>query len=395
MFCPQCGKEHSSNVKFCVSCGANILAQGMSFPAVATTGVPSEPMKSDVLERLGSLRDRGVLTQEEFEKKTKLILSQRMATPISFQSVSNTLTAKLGLDHVEGFSLRGFFVDTFKKHDPNEVENLFSVGTIATTPALDRSMAYLPSPWVFFRVFVGSLIAYALFYYGWESTFNVKLIPGLIIVGSFAVPVSILILFFEINTPRNISLTRLIQLVSIGGISSILISLAIYDAVPMLGVFGASAAGIVEKCGKLCAVLLVMRVVPIERYPYLLNSMLTGAAVGTGFAAFESAGYALESGFVDSDAMLLNIALRGLMSPFSHIVWTSIAAAAYWRARKDSDSFFQAIRSPKFLPLFGFVVALHFIWNLPFEGPFFIKYWILGFCAWAAILSLHATGKLA
>jgi hypothetical protein len=44
MFCPQCGKEHSSNVTFCVSCSANVLAQGMSFPAVAKTGAPSEPM---------------------------------------------------------------------------------------------------------------------------------------------------------------------------------------------------------------------------------------------------------------------------------------------------------------------------------------------------------------
>ena len=354
----------------------------------------------DKIEKLAGLRDRGLLNEEEFaeQKSTLLAGLSNTSTPsnekkeLNFQSMSNAITGRLGLDHIEEFSAKSFFSDVFKKHDANDLENIFSVGSAVTTPKINLQMSNLPNPWVFFRVLVGSLIAYAVFYYAWERTENIKIVPGLIIVGSFAVPISTLILYFELNTPRNVSLIRIIQLVVMGGAASILFSLLLYDATPMLGVFGDSAAGIVEEIGKLGIVLLSMRFLPMDRYPYLLNALLFGAAVGTGFAAFESAGYALEIGLSDTDAMLSNITLRGLMSPFAHIAWTSLAAAGYWRARSEVGSFGEVLSSSKFWMIFAFAMALHFIWNAPFEGPFMIKYLVLGFAAWVAIISLISSG---
>lgn len=306
----------------------------------------------------------------------------------NFQDASDLITSKLGLEKIEGFSLASFFSEVFKKHDPNEVENLFTVGSMLTTPSLHKSMGELPSPWLFFRVLVGAIIVYSLFLISWHEYKNINVIPGLIIVGSFAVPFSVLILFYEINTPKNVSIVKVIQLLVSGGALSILISLLLFEVTPFFGIFGAPAAGLIEEVGKLLTVLLALRLISIERYKYRINALLFGAAVGAGFAAFESAGYALRIGLSNAQAMLDNITLRGAMSPFAHIVWTAIATSAYWIARKDHPDFISTIKSRKFLLLFSVPVGLHFLWNTNFEGPFLIKFWILGFIAWVVVISL-------
>jgi len=67
-----------------------------------------------------------------------------------FQNASDLITSRLGLESIQGFSLSSFFSEVFRRHDPAEVENLFTVGSSITTPALHKSMAQLPSPWLFF-----------------------------------------------------------------------------------------------------------------------------------------------------------------------------------------------------------------------------------------------------
>jgi RsiW-degrading membrane proteinase PrsW (M82 family) len=278
------------------------------------------------------------------------------------------------------------FSDVFRRHGVDELENLLAVGAPRTTPPLDPSMANFPNPWIFFRAFAVSLLAYGAFYYGLVKFGNVKLLPGFIMIGSFAVPLSVLVLFFEMNTPRNVSAPRVIQFLVVGGSASLLLSLFLYDLSSLSSMFGASAAGVVEECGKLAAVALTLRMAPRGRYPWRLNALLFGAAVGTGFAAFESAGYALERALSGGD-MLGNIAVRGFLSPFGHIVWTAIAAAALWGAQREGG-----LLSLQFLRLFAIPVALHFIWNLDFDLPFFGKELILGFIAWVVVISLVQTG---
>ena len=311
----------------------------------------------------------------------------------SLRAASDRITDGLGIERIAAFSASGFFSEVFRRHDPDEAEALFGVGTRATTPPPSPEMGVLPSPWVFFRVLAGAVLIYVLFLYGWLEYRNLNMLPGLIIVGSFAVPLSILVLFFELNTPRNVSVMRVAQMVMAGGALSLVFSLFLFDAAPFLGaLFGASAAGIVEECAKLLAVLAVLRLVPVERYPYKLNGLLFGAAVGTGFAAFESAGYALRIGLLDADAMLHNITLRGAMSPFAHIAWTAIATCAYLSVRREHPDWRATLRDRRFLSLFGLAVALHFVWNLPFAGPLLLKFWVLGFVAWVVILSLVQSG---
>lgn len=104
---------------------------------------------------------------------------------------------------------------------------------------------------------------------------NVKLIPCIIFVGSFAIPFATLMLFFELNVRRNVSLYQIGRLVVFGGAASILFSLLGYQVASgaKLDWLGASVAGLVEEPGKL---LVLAFIVNNRRYRWILNGLLLG-----------------------------------------------------------------------------------------------------------------------
>lgn len=366
------------------------------------------PADLDALERLNSLKDKGLLSSAEVEAEKRKILGQGArdgaaapnhypgsygATPQwGINSISDIITARLGLDKIDDFSFKAFFSNVFGKHDPNEIENIFSVGTLFTTPRLEPGMGKFPSPWIFLRVLMASLIVYGMFYFAWTVFENRLLLPGLIFSGAFAVPFATLILFFELNTPRNVSITRTAMFIFLGGTISLLISLFLFDLTSLDSVFGASSAGFIEESGKLAAVILSLSYVDRARYPFRLNALLFGASVGAGFAIFETAGYILAAmsrpGGIEAVSNM--ITLRGLLSPFCHIAWTAIASAAYWSAQRKHKDIIPTLTSPEFLKIFLVPVVLHFVWNMSIGGIW--MYFALGFVAWVVIISFVQTG---
>ncbi len=313
------------------------------------------------------------------------------------RKVANDLTQRItdaaGLEKLEGFNLGEIFSEVFKKHSDKAVEEYFTVGTASTTPDIVKVDTSWPKPWVFFRTLVGALVVYYCFVLSWKEFTNTNIIPGLIIVGSFAVPFSVLIFFFETNVRKNVSLYQVIRLLFFGGILSLIFSLLLFRISDSLGLswLGASVAGIVEEPGKLIALILVLNV---PKYPYILNGLLFGAAIGTGFASFESAGYALRIllNSFSADAMLDNILLRGILSPFAHIVWTGMSAAMLWKIKGSSEFNIEMLKDRRFLKIFGISILLHMLWNSPIELPFNAKYIILGFIAWVIIFSFIQDG---
>ncbi|MDJ0693517.1 PrsW family glutamic-type intramembrane protease [Mastigocoleus sp. MO_188.B34] len=319
--------------------------------------------------------------------------SQKLDSNNIIGSVAEGVAKVAGVEQIQGFSLKQMFSEVLKKHSEDEVEEYFTVGTATTTPNIMDVDTNWPKPWVFFRTLCGALIVYLGFIQAWEEFQNINLIPGLIIVGSFVVPFSTLIFFFEINARKNVSLYQVIRLVFLGGILSLIFSLFLFQVSGTLSLnwIGASVAGLVEEPGKLLALILVIN---ISKYRYLLNGLLFGAAVGTGFAAFESAGYALRVGLFSNnvDVMLSLIMLRGMLAPFSHIVWSGMSAAVLWKIKGEREFSFTMLKDPRFLRVFGFAVVLHMVWNSPLELPFYGKYFALGFVSWIIILSLIQDG---
>lgn len=314
--------------------------------------------------------------------------------PWSIKGFSDKLVQLVGMEKLEGFSLKEMMGSVFKRYGPEAIEAYFSVGLKETTPPLEQVSARWPQPWMFARALVLSLVLYFGFVIAMNTFKTTIALPAVIMTGSFAIPIATLLFFFEMNAPHNVSLYQILKLVLLGGLLSIGASLLLFDLSTFDDWLGPPSAGLIEEAGKLAAVILLTSRLDPARYPYILNGLLFGAAVGTGFAAFESAGYALNITLQAQDisAGTTNIALRGILSPFGHIVWTAIAAGALWSVKGNQKFQFGMLLHKRVLTMVGCSMALHFIWNLPFTGPFLIKFWVLGFIAWVLVFATVQSG---
>ena len=90
--------------------------------------------------------------------------------------------------------------------------------------------------------------------------------------------------------------------------------------------------------------------------------------------------------------MIENIQIRGILSPFAHIVWTAVSGAAMWRVLKGGDFKFKLLQRNEFKKPFLVIVICHFIWNSGLNLPFFGTYIICGGVAWIVALSLVNLG---
>jgi RsiW-degrading membrane proteinase PrsW (M82 family) len=295
-----------------------------------------------------------------------------------------------GTEKLEGFNLKDMFSEVFKSRTREELDDHFIVGTYRTTPRIQDVQTGWPKPWFFGRVLLFVGLMYVAFSIAMTQFQNENLIPGLMMMGSLAVPLATVFLFFELNTPKNVSFAQVLMLVCVGGIVSMSVSLIGFN-VSALSWLGASQAGIIEEIGKVLAVFLICRE---QRYKYILNGLLFGAAVGAGFAAFESAGYAFRFLLQTHSLETMNsvIHLRALLTPFGHVAWTAISAGALWRVKGDQKISLAMLVNPKFLTALIIPIVLHMVWDSPLQVPFYAVQLTIGVVGWYVVFGLVQQG---
>ncbi|HEU5123333.1 MAG TPA: PrsW family glutamic-type intramembrane protease [Verrucomicrobiae bacterium] len=307
-----------------------------------------------------------------------------------FGSLSERISEAAGVEKLEGFDPATMFSEVFRKRTDEELEHYFAAGTPLTTPPLSQVETTWPKPWLFVKIFVLAALVYLGFVFALNQFQNPILIPGLLTIGAFVIPFSLLIFFFEINVVRNVPLYQIGKLLFLGGILSVILSLFLFRWTHLHDWLGAMSAGIIEEAGKGAALFLVINKL---KYRWTLNGMLFGAAVGAGFASFESAGYAFLDGAYGSDAMLHSITQRGILSIFGgHVLWTALVGGALWRVRGAKKFHWEMLKDVRFLRVYALCAAMHMIWNSPLQLPFLLKYIALGFVAWVALLSFIQSG---
>jgi len=243
------------------------------------------------------------------------------------------------------------------------------------------------------------VVLYSVFYFTGQQEMN--LLPALIFMGAFAMPLASLVFMFEMNTPRNVSVIQLGKLFLVGGVVGLCMAILEYQVKAI-----ANLPGPIEESSKLLAVILVMYGARGAGYKFELNGILFGCAVGAGFACFETSGYALFSasgGFVSvlqsetiqavlkfgqgqltqaqalaavnqatADAvksMVGLLELRGALAPFGHVVWTAIAAGAFWRVKQEKPASLSMLADTRFLMAFLIPVLMHTLWDITVTFP--------------------------
>jgi protease PrsW len=400
-FCRACGAQSEDSLRFCTRCGAGQTTAGVAAAAapapVAAQPVeqyaPAPPPYAAHYPPPGMVAVRYQAYPGGPQQIYYVPAQGTHAHSGGFgfmEGVRSQIRNIASTDKLEGFSLRQTFSETFKRHGADAVEEYVMVGSLRTTPPIELVQTGWPRPWMFFRLLgilsIGFVALAVLFHF----VGNEKLVPAIMFLGAFAMPLAVVVFIFEMNTPRNVSVEMLAKLFIIGGLIGMCVAVITY-MVPIAGL----APGIVEESSKLLGVLLVAR---SARYKYELNGILFGATVGAGFACFETCGYAFDSllqvltpiihsGHIGSnglptikelkeavEGMLVSLVVRGVLAPFGHMPWTAISAGAFWRVKQDRPVRPSMLLDWRFLKAFAIPVLMHEVYDSPVlfpkENPF-------------------------
>jgi protease PrsW len=271
-------------------------------------------------------------------------------------SIGGKLSEMAGVPEIGDVPVGHVLTGGLSEHGANE--DIFAVGTATTTPPLSEVVSGWPRPRVWWRILLGAIVTYLLLRMGITEFDNANFLPGLVVIGSFVVPLSVVVFFFEMNTPRNVSIYQIGKMMLLGGTAGLLLTMLLSEIIPGSGtgkILPALLTGAIEESGKALALLLVLRQV---RWRWQLNGLLFGAAVGAGFAGFESAGYALQS-----RGIFNSILWRGLLSPGGHVIWTAMIGAALWQARGEKPFSWELLRHPVVVRRWIVAVVLHGLWD--------------------------------
>ncbi|NVT75149.1 PrsW family intramembrane metalloprotease [Listeria monocytogenes] len=354
-------------------------------------------------QKMGPFTNVEMIALYRKKEINNLTLVQKSPHPEWIAFKQTELYQHIGNHGNSELKISNLFSAVFKKHSKEEGEKVFIAGTKYTTPAISDIPHSWPHPWVFSRVFLVLIVTYFLLLACTYLFDNSNTIPGLMVIGSFAVPFSVLLFFFETNAPRNISVFDVVRMFFIGGVAALVATLVIYSIIPVgkLNYFNALLVGFIEETGKMIIVALFIRSLNSK---YILNGLLIGAAVGAGFAAFESLGYAfnysVDAAFlfkgihIAGETMLNVIFSRGWQSIGGHVAWAAITGAALVIAKGDQKLGMHHIFTGTFWKWFIIPIALHFIWDCPFNPlpAIAFKQIVLIIVVWFVILRLISKG---
>lgn len=221
-------------------------------------------------------------------------------------------------------------------------------------------LGWLHVLWVGIVLFVLAIIV--LFFTG-----NPNLYPTVILIGNFLVPVVFVAFLYDHQHLSSYTPETIGRCFILGGILGVL-GASVLEALLLptptnpyqgLSLGTAMLVGLIEEGCKIAAVIFLARHMPHNRQ---IDGLLMGAAVGMGFAALESTGYAFTAlltshGYVE--ASIVETIIRGLFAPFGHGVWTGILGAVLFR--ESGPRRFRI--TPLVILTYLFVSFLHGLWD--------------------------------
>jgi RsiW-degrading membrane proteinase PrsW (M82 family) len=211
------------------------------------------------------------------------------------------------------------------------------------------------------RIFFGGLLLWLATVVVTFVTRNPNLVPTVILLGSFLVPVTFVAYAFEHRASDTLTEHSLFVGFVYGGVLGIL-GASILE-IPLAGQESLAAytgVGLIEEFCKLAALWFMARGLPAYRTG---DGIVLGAAVGFGFAAFETAGYAFNALFTIRGLSLVNLVqtevLRGILTPVGHGLWTGILGGVLFHTARNGR-----LRVSWSLVFWYLVVsALHAFWD--------------------------------
>jgi RsiW-degrading membrane proteinase PrsW (M82 family) len=216
--------------------------------------------------------------------------------------------------------------------------------------------------WRWAAVFLSGLALWILSVVVTYLTDNPTLIPTVVLLGSFLVPATAVVFYLDHAPSTTITAQRVFFAFAYGGVIGVLAASVLEAWLLQDGALVYVGVGLIEEFAKV--LVLLFAAIGIRRYN-MRDGIILGAAVGFGFAAFESAGYALNALFTPYGPSLTNVVyaevLRGVLAPVGHGLWTGLLGGALFAAAARSGRL--AVFAPRFIALFLVVSVLHALWD--------------------------------
>ena len=392
MFCSNCGAEIPEGSRFCKVCGTATASGAKNNPAVEKHPAAEKSPASE-------------------KDLTVSKVGERVVEGVN-RAVDGFDAATGGTGHAE-LRFGDLFSEAFKRHAKGDAEEIFTYGTKSTTPDIHDVSAEWPHPWVWSRVLaimvvvVFSLVALA------QLKEAAGAVPCIIILGSAAVPLSLLIFFYETNVWRNVSIAQTMSLFLVGGLLSTLTLFfdSLFGLDEFIGYSGNIIESLVTAIVKLTSITAIIVLALQQRSGgasfmragknYILNGMLIGAAIGAGFAVFDNSAVAF-SWWFDSGLEALNHAIIVLtvVSFARYVMWGAAIGGALAMTEGENGFEGDQLTNPRFLVVAVTCLVLHTLWyaRLPLLddilifGEMLVKYAILAVVIWIVVVVLINRG---
>ncbi|TMJ14661.1 MAG: PrsW family intramembrane metalloprotease, partial [Bacillati bacterium ANGP1] len=142
------------------------------------------------------------------------------------------------------------------------------------------------------NIFLVGLLLWILSVVVTGATGNVNMVPTVVLLGSFLVPVTAVVWYLDHYESPELTLRLVVYTFIVGGVLGTLAASVLESWLRTESFLGYAGVGLIEEFAKLAALMFVARRLP---YHSVRDGIVLGATVGFGFGALESSGYALTS----------------------------------------------------------------------------------------------------
>lgn len=246
-------------------------------------------------------------------------------------------------------------------HSHAERERLLQTGTAGHQSHYTNPYGGWQRPWFFWTVLKAGLILIAACFalvFGCQLLLNNTTqisVEMLFLIPPMVIPVVLMVFFWELNVPRNLTIWELLAFFLVGTLLSMGGNALMFA---LVGTDGGSMAALREEPAKLLAgVALLMYCRKIKGKQVCgLTGLVIGAAVGSGFSAFETISYGLHYD-------LKTVMIRVFFAVVGHTLYSCSYMAALAIHAPNGQITTRSFFNPDFLLTFGCSVACHAFWN--------------------------------
>lgn len=282
----------------------------------------------------------------------------------------NTTFFQKASENKRSISWGDIFSDVWKKHRKDQRTALLAKGMGSHIPAPNRMLSDWQKPWLFARVLIAGLVLSVLIGISCVIFPGYGMLLMLCLLPAFVVPLSVMLFYWEMNIPGNISIYEALLLTLLGGCLSLTVTGIMRTVFPGISEIAFLAGPLPEELAK-CLIVTIF--LCRKKYNYGLQGILIGGAVGVGFSAMESAGYALQIFDIGiQNAMGTNIIIRsmadilvrrGVLAIGGHVVWAALYGGALALIKGKGKMSPKCFANSLFWLTFSAAFLLHTAWN--------------------------------